>query len=111
VECPSGKQQNDNITACPVGSQEGSNSKQKVYKKRQTHGLAPFRICIPQKGKAYVIGTSSTGKVPLKESNQEIYNRIQQVKTRKAEKEDKRNLKLLKKRGKVCTLASFMFDV
>jgi hypothetical protein len=68
-------------------------------------------VSTPLEGKSCVVGLGHTGKVPLKESDQEIYNRIQKVKTKKVEKDDKRYINLLKKTGKVGTIALYMFDI
>jgi hypothetical protein len=89
---------------------ELEDSKRTVKKKSQTNGLAPFRMGVPLEGKACMVRGGHTKKVPLKESNQEMYNRIQKEKELKGKKKDKRIIKKLKKDGKVGTLAPFMFD-
>ena len=79
-------------------------------KKGRTHGLAPFLMTIPLSGQAYVTGNHREKKVPLVESNLEIYTRIQKGKTRRAERDNKRYIQRLKKTGRVGTLAPYMFD-
>jgi len=79
-------------------------------KKGRTHGLAPFLMTIPLSGQAYVKGDCTKKKVPVVESNLEIYTRIQKGKTRRQDRDNKRYVKSLKKTGRVGTLAPYMFD-
>ena len=55
-------------------------------------------------------GDCTKKKVPVVESNLEIYTRIQKGKTRRQDRDNKRYVKSLKKTGRVGTLAPYMFD-
>ena len=48
----------------------------KVSKREAKHGLAPTGMSIPLQNKAFRVGGSDCAKCPLKESNEEKYNRI-----------------------------------
>jgi hypothetical protein len=78
--------------------------------KRATHGLAPKGMVVPRKGEAFMIGGSGSAKVPLKESNLEIHNRIKEEQEEKKKKKDKSVAKKQKKEGKVRTLAPYMYS-
>jgi hypothetical protein len=67
-------------------------------------------MVVPKKGEAFMIGGSGSAKVPLKESNLEIYNRIKEEQEEKKKKKDKRAAKKQKKEGKVRTLALYMYS-
>jgi hypothetical protein len=78
--------------------------------KAGAHGLAPLGMIIPTTGNAFRFGGGSSVKEPLKESNLEMYNRIQAEKEVKAGRKNRTAVKKLKKEGKVSTLASFMYS-
>jgi hypothetical protein len=73
------------------------------------HGLAPTGMQIPSKGNSFRVGGRRSAKEPLRESNHEKYNRIKAEQEEKRIKKDKRTVKKLKKEGKLCTLAPFMY--
>ena len=76
-----------------------------------THGLAPPGMTIPDEGNAYVIGgDNATVKEALKESNLEMYNRFEQEDEAAKKKAEKKEVKKLKKEGKVHTLAPYMYS-
>jgi hypothetical protein len=74
------------------------------------HGLAPFGMSIPELGNAYVTAGAGAVKEPLVESNLELYNRFQVEEVEAKKKKGKKEVKKLKKDGKVRTLAPFMFS-
>jgi hypothetical protein len=74
-----------------------------------SHSLAPSGMPIPEQGNAYVIGSAVTVKEPLVESNLEMYHRFQEEKDGTKKKKQKKEVKKLKKDGKVCTLARMCF--
>ena len=78
-------------------------------KKRAGHGLAPNGMNVPKKGEAYLVGRIKGVKETLKESNLEKYRRIGEERDERKRKEDKKTVKRLKKEGKVCTLAPYMY--
>ena len=85
-------------------------SKAGIRDKAGAHGLAPLGMIIPTRGNAFRFGGGSSVKEPLKESNLEMYNRIQAEKEVKAGRKNRTAVKKLKKEGKVSTLASFMYS-
>jgi hypothetical protein len=93
-----------------VATSHGDAAVVSTKSKKGIHGLAPVGMKIPVKGKAFRVGGGVSTKQPLKESNQEKYNRIKAEKEAKSHKKNKRAVKKLKKEGKVGTLASFMYS-
>jgi hypothetical protein len=100
-----------------LGTGVSGGSVKPQYKKHiGIHGLAPKGMSIPKKGYAFCVGGGSgicgtpDLKKPLKESNQEKYNRIKAEQEDKKNKKDKRAVKKLKREGKLGTLAPFMFS-
>ena len=89
---------------------EVKSEKTTAKKKGKTHGIAPFGRTVPLPGNAYVTGKGGKGKITLKESSSETFNRIQEVKIGRMAKDNKRYIQRLKKTGKVCTLVPFMLD-
>jgi hypothetical protein len=80
------------------------------HTKKGSHGLAPRGMTVPVKGKAFVVGGLGIGHQPLRESNQEKYNRIKEEREAKKSRKDKRATTKLKKEGKLRTLAPFMLS-
>jgi hypothetical protein len=74
------------------------------------HGLAPHGMSIPEKGKAFVMRVDNTVKEPVKESNSEMFNRFELEEESGKKKEDKKEVKKLKREGKVRTLAPYMYS-
>ena len=93
-----------------IAFNEKDNTKAITKPKKQKHGLAPFGMSIPVSGNAFMVGGGFIGKKPLKESNHEIYTRIQKSKENRNQKDKKKSIKELKKMGKVRSLSPFMFD-
>ena len=78
--------------------------------KAGSHGWAPLGMIILTTGNAFRFGGVASIKKPLKESNLEMYNRIQAEKEVKAGRKNMTAVKKLKKEGKVSTLASLMYS-
>ncbi len=57
-----------------------------------------------------MVGSGFIGKRPLKESNHEMYTRIQRPKEKRPVEDKKKYIKHLKKMGTIISLATFMFD-
>jgi hypothetical protein len=76
--------------------------------KKGTHGLSPKGMSLPHAG-AYRVGRAMP-KQPLKESNQEKFNRIKLEREKKNIRKNQISIKKLKREGKVSTLASFMYS-
>jgi hypothetical protein len=93
-----------------ITSKVKDNTKSIARRKHQKHGLAPFGMSIPVHGQAFMVGGGYIGKKPLKESNNEMYIRIQKLKEKKKEHKEKKVIKNLKKMGKVRSLSPFMVD-
>jgi len=89
---------------------EVRSEKTTAKKKGKTHGIASFGRTVPIPGNAYVTANGGKGKITLKESGLETFNRIQEVKVRRMAKDNKRYIQCLKKPGNVCTQVPFMLD-
>ena len=82
----------------------------KTKNKSSTHGLAPRGLSIPAQGNAYVVGGSNAAKEPLIESTLERHNRFEEEEETARKKKEKKEVRNLKKDGKVCTLAPYMYS-
>jgi hypothetical protein len=91
------------------GTEEDVSVAAATKRKNGTHGLSPWGMSVPAVGGAFRVGRTSV-KQPLKESNQEKFNRIKTEREVKASRKTQKTVKKLKKEGKVSTLASFMYS-
>jgi hypothetical protein len=94
----------------PLAAMLDGESPPLAKQQKMMHGLAPRGMSIPKKGMAYVMRVDHTVKEPVKESNQEMYNRFKHEEEGDKKKKDKKEVKKLKEEGKVCTLAPYMYS-
>jgi hypothetical protein len=87
-----------------------ANEEKRTHGLARMHGLAPAGMPIPEKGMAYIVRADNVAKEPVKESNQEMYNRFKHEEVEDQKKKDQKAVKKLKKDGKVRTLAPFMYS-